>query len=204
MAQIKYLDLEGLGKVKTAYEKAIEEAVKSFITGVTVADVEGTVEGGIAKVDLSSVLQQYAKTEDLEKIVGHIALKGSCLKEDLATKQTEATVGDIYVVTDDDNHFYLFVGVDGEGAEQKTNGFIDLGAHTEIKLDEYLKTTTADETYVKIEGGVEQLKTELDEAYCKVEDNYLKTQTAEETYTKPADFVPFTESEINEALGIGV
>lgn len=217
MAQIKYVDSNGLKKVQSdyvakiqAHKTEVEEAIKNFIKNVTVQGQEAVVAEGTATVDLTSVLEPYAKKEDLEGLVGHISLKGSCLKEDLTTKKDEATVGDIYIVTDDNNHFYLFVG---EGENGDENGFIDLGAHTEIKLDEYLKTATADETYVKITTGVTQLKEQLDAAYAAKTalEEYTKTEDLETTYckvedgyAKTADFVALTDQEIEAALGIGV
>lgn len=217
MAQIKYVDSNGLKKVQSDYKAKIAEAVKDLVKKVTVQGQEAVVAEGTATVDLTSVLEPYAKKSDLEGLVGHISLKGSCQKSDLETKKSEATVGDIYIVTDDGNHFYLFVG---EGENGDENGFIDLGAHTEIKIDEYLKKSEAESTYVKIatgatqlkeqldaaylpkEGAAEALQTELDEVYCKVADGYLKSTQAEETYQKSAELVALTDEEIESALGI--
>lgn len=200
MAQIKYVNDQGLKKVQEDYVAKIAEAVKDLIKNVTVQGQTAEVAGGTATVDLTSVLEPFAKKADLEQLVGHIALKGSTEKAQLETLKDTATVGDIYIVTDDNNDFYLFVGNEAVGAE---NGFIDLGSHLDIKIDEYLKKTDADDTYVKIETGVEQLKEKLDAAYVtneKAETTYCKV---EDGYTKETDFVAYTDQEIETALGIG-
>lgn len=89
------------------------------------AIVDGVAETYATKTEVT------AMSETLSKVAG---VKGSCTKEDLATKKEESNKGDIYVVTNDDNHLYMFLGADETGADE--NGFKDLGLH--IDLDPYI------------------------------------------------------------------
>lgn len=133
------------------------------IDAVTSTTLTSTLQDYISNTNLSDKLTE-ALPEVLEAldfmdedaivslIEGKIekigTVQGSCTKSDLATKKTTANLQDIWIITDDNNHAYMFVGEGKPGAE---NGFIDLGGHYDL-------TNYAEKTYV--DGKVDGLASE--------------------------------------------
>lgn len=105
------------------------------------------VDGALQESALSSKLGDLGyvdgdavdgKISDAVNKIGTV--KGACTKAELASKKTGANLQDIYVVTDDDNHLYMFIGVGATGAD--ANGFVDIGTH--VNLEGYATTSYVD------------------------------------------------------------
>lgn len=97
-------DLAKKSEIPTDY--LTENDIEDFVTGDEVDQKITTANNKIGKV------------------------QGACTKADLATKKTTANNQDVWIVTDCDNHLYMFVGTGMPGAD--ANGFMDLGDHIDV------------------------------------------------------------------------
>lgn len=93
-------------------------------------------QDGVAEA-ITQALTEYAKTSELEALQALLnkvgKYQGPTTKEQLATLKTTANVGDIYTVTDDNNHAYIFCGAEkANQAPVDANGFLDIGGHIDL------------------------------------------------------------------------
>lgn len=95
-------------------------------------------------------------------------------KSQLATKAASATEGLAYIVSDDNNHMYVFLGKSVAGT---TEGFYDIGG--DYDLSGYLTTSEAGSTY--------QTKEDMS--------NYLTTNAAGSTYQTKEDMKNYVTNE---------
>lgn len=149
------------------------EEVELNGTAFTIAGkkASGTIDV-VSSSTLSSTLEDYVKEDALEDVLPDVLesldfldedginaliegkiekigiVQGSCTKADLASKKATANNQDIWIITDDNNHAYMFVG---EGKPGSENGFLDLGGHYDL-------TNYAEKTYV--DGKVDGLASE--------------------------------------------
>ena len=100
-----------------------------------------TAETTYAKTEKVTQLESTL-TELSEKAKGALTLADDTVKtkEDLTTLKDSAVKGDMYIISDDDNHFYVYLGAEVDGCDE--NGFYDLGTH--VDLTGYAKTEDLD------------------------------------------------------------
>lgn len=121
-------------------------------------------------------LEDYAKSSDvatqIQEATNKIGkVRGTATKSQLATLAETANNQDIYVITDDDNHLYMFVGKGVAGAD--ANGFVDLGTH--VDLSGYVQNDTLTNTlkdYAKSSEVARDyaLKSEIPDDYLTEDD----------------------------------
>lgn len=115
-------------------------------------------------------LEDYAKSSEvatqIQEATNKIGkVRGTATKSQLATLSETANNQDIYVITDDDNHLYMFVGKGVAGAD--ANGFVDLGTHVDLSnyvqsetltntLKDYAKSSEVSSTYATKEELAEK------------------------------------------------
>lgn len=156
--KVDKLDGHGLyPDVDKAKLAGIEEgAQKNNITRVTVNDQEQTITEGLLAIDVETVIQgdgfvkrdeldQYAKNDEvdskLEELQTEIEktgnIKGETTKAEMGSLSPNP--GDIYIVTDDDNHLYIYVGKNAVPGVDKF-GFVQ----TKAELDTVVGSGTSD------------------------------------------------------------
>ena len=98
--------------------------------------IDTSLEGYVKDDELTEQLSPYAKTEDISKSyatkeeIGALGtIQGSCKKTELDSKKEGASVNDVWVVTDDDNHMYYYNGTD----------FVDTQAVAHVDLSNYVE-----------------------------------------------------------------
>lgn len=145
----KTTDLEGTYAKTTDLEGYLQEG-----------DLTGYVqEGALADyAKTADVAKSYATTEKVTSLeqtltelsqksanVWHLSADPVKTKADLVELADTATVGEAFIISDDNNHVYIFLGKEVAGADE--NGFYDTQTH--ISLDGYAKTEDLD-TFTEI------------------------------------------------------
>lgn len=141
-------------------------------------DIETTFENYTKDDELQALLESYAKTsavEDLEKLLNKVGkLQDPTTKDQLATLKDTANKGDIFIVTDDQNHAYMYF--DSAQASQNgldENGFLDLGGHIDLSgiESELSNKATKEEVNAKVSNeSFEAYKSEVESTYIKQAD----------------------------------
>lgn len=167
-------------KIEDAGYKTPDDLEDTFVKkevgkGLSTNDYDAT-----AKNIVDNIATTYATKDELNKIG---TVKGNATKSQLATLAESANLQDIWCITDDNNHWYMFVGKGADGAEE--NGFLDLGDHVDVsgKLD----TAVAERDYAK--------KTDLPTDYL--------TDSDIEDFITESDIVFATDSEVTQAIAAG-
>lgn len=119
---------------------ALTNAIKDFITS-------GNVD--------TKVAQAIAELGDVVKIADEPIITSS----QKATLKSTAKEGEFYIISDDNNHISLFLGV-GKGSADE-NGFYDMQTH--VDLNGLLSESDAADTYLAIEDAEKDFakKTEI-------------------------------------------
>lgn len=140
-------DLNGYAKTSEVADGYVaKEQGKGLSTNDYDATEKAKVDGALQAKDLdgklaeknyvtSSQITDFVTGNDVDQKITTATNKigkvqGSCTKADLATKATTANNQDVWIVTDCDNHLYMFVGTGMPGAD--ANGFMDLGNHIDV------------------------------------------------------------------------
>lgn len=144
------------------------EADKKYLQ---VSQIDEKLDGFVKDDELTAQLQSYATSQSvtaLQELINKVgSYKGAIPKASLATVKDTANPGDIYTITDDDNHAYIFCGSENAGENgTDENGFYDLGGHIDL-------------TEIQSEIQNKLNKSEFTEYQSTVEQTYLKTSDFE-------------------------
>lgn len=142
------------------------------------ADIETTFETYVKDDELQALLESYAKTssvQDLEKLLNKVGkLQEPTTKDQLATIKDTANKGDIYIITDDQNHAYMyFDSTQGGQNGLDENGFLDLGGHVDLSgiETELSNKATKEEVNSKVSNeSFEEYKSTVENTYVKQTD----------------------------------
>lgn len=226
MAEKKFVDANGVKVIKTDYVKRIGEKateldgkISNKADSSALTALQTTVETDYLKS--ATAESTYAKQETVNQLaeksgkVWFVSDDPVKTKEDLPTLKDTATKGEMFIISNDENHLYVFLGEGVEGADE--NGFRDLGTHVDLK--DYLKSSDAANTYAQkatvdsIQETIDSLgdtyytETEIDEKINGLGDTYYTETEVDEkftalgdTYLTEADFAALSDSEIQEIL----
>lgn len=132
--------------------KVDKEEGKSLVADASITQID-TNKTNITT--LQGEIKKFATTESLNEVIALVnkigTFKSTTTKSTLATLKTDAKVGDTYIVTDDNNHWYVFCGTDQAGKNGiDANGFYDMGNH--IDLSAYATVAALNNKVDKVSG----------------------------------------------------
>lgn len=222
MAEKKFVDANGVKVIKEDYKKRITEQGTTFD-----GKLESKAESSALTALQSTVETDYLKSEDaktqyaaksIETTVNNLAEKSNKVwfmsedavktKEDLATLKDTATVGECFIISDDNNHLYVYLGEETSGVDE--NGFLDTQTH--VDLTDYLKSEDANgkfalqTTVQSIQESINSLgdtyytETEVDEKFTALGDTYYTETEIDEKLSGLDTMTALSDSEIQEIL----
>lgn len=205
MAEKKFVDSNGVKVIKNDYVERIGKqgteidgklANKADSSALTA--LQTTVETDYLKS--ADAKEQYA-AKSFESTVNDLAEKSNKVwfmsedpvktKEDLSTLKDTASVGECFIISDDGNHLYVYLGAETSGVDE--NGFLDTQTH--VDLSDYQKTADADGKYA-LQSTVQSIQ----ESINSLGDTYYTETEVDEKFTALGDTY-YTETEIDQKLG---
>lgn len=154
----KYVQKDGEKVLSTNdYDNSEKEKVAGAVQSANL-ESEVTAKGFIKGDAVDTKIQEATNK------IGTV--KGAATKSQQETLATTANLQDIWFMTDDENHMYMFVGKGAAGANEY--GFADLGNH--IDLSNYVQNgtlTTTLESYMKNDVLYEITTSDIDGMFGK-------------------------------------
>lgn len=205
MAEKKFVDANGVKVIKDDYKKRIEDQgtaidgkLKSKAESSALNALQTTVEtdylksadadGKYAGKSIESTVENLATKSNKVWFMSEDAVK---TKEDLATLKDTASVGECFIISDDNNHLYVYLGAETSGVDE--NGFLDTQTH--VDLTDYLKSEDANGKFA-LQTTVQSIQ----ESINSLGDTYYTEQEVDAKFEGLGDTY-YTETEIDQKLG---